>query len=253
MFSCPGCNETMPREALTRLKVLHRHIAGAGPGPYDVRVLGRGNFYDASAVTTQLTITNCAVIAGDVIVIAVAASPNTTNANVTAGGLSCTQVLAGGGGDPDTDFFTRGTNTTGSKTVSITFALGQSAAAAVVIAVRGTKNTSTISDQTAGANNIGGQSTHFDSTAMPTPAASGEFLVGLVGVNGPTTRSLTKFGAGFAFIAREGTNQSAGAPPDIYMDVGWRVGGDLSAISFNGDLPTVSDWSCGIGSWLNRP
>jgi len=253
VFMCPGCNEETPRDKLTRLKVLHRNIAGPAPAAFDVRVLGMGSFYDASAVTTVLTVTNCLVNPADLVIICVAASPNTTNATpVTIGGQTCTQIVAGGGGDPDTDVYFRQNIRAGLKTASVTFAVGQSAAAAVVLGVAGIKTVSP-NDQSNGQGTVASPSTHFDSLATPALTSSGQFVVGLASQNLTVTTAATKIGAGFAFLARAGTSQSSGSPPDIFIDVAWKASGDLNPVQFTGDFAVSNDWSAGVATFFRKP
>ena len=72
MFSCPECLEVMPREKLTKLKVLNRRIAGVGAGnTMSATVVGSGSFYDPTQATGSLSIPNCVFRAGDVCVLCV--------------------------------------------------------------------------------------------------------------------------------------------------------------------------------------
>jgi hypothetical protein len=255
MFSCPECLEVMPREKLTRLKVLHRNIAGANiSAPFDVRILGSTSFYDASALTSVMTVTNCVLKSGDLALVCVGAggvAAASLSSNVTIGGAAMILVQdptgAGGGSDPDTDVYYKRNNTPGSKTVSITLDQPCSAGAALVLGVSGTKGPTIAIDQSTG---IGGTGPTFDSGATGNLNPNGDFLLGVVAVAAASTSGASSFPSRWTFIQRVGTSQSAGSPPDVFLDVAWSIASGTSPVSFTGTVASSQALSCGIAAFL---
>ena len=229
MFSCPECLEVMPREKLTRLKVVHRNIAGASvlTNSMSATVVGAGNFYDGAAATGSLSIPNCVFKAGDVCVLCVAM-------NVAGGTSDILTADVGGSALGNVDgtvlplvqsdqvvaAWLRYNITAGTKTVAITaFTANPTACGAVVVAVTGAR--------TAGARDgsavLGAATAAFDTGLTSALLNAGEFAVAMVAAELSDQVGETAWGQSFvkAVGGRAGTH-SAGPPADTMIDVAFR-------------------------------
>jgi len=251
MFSCPECLEVMPREKLTRLKVLHRNIAGANTltNNMSATVVGSGSFYDPTQATGSLSIANCVFKAGDVCVLCVAMNLSGGGADISAanvGGSALSAVSGGPAGQNDqiVSMFTRSNITAGSKTVAITsFSINPTACAAVVVAVSGAK-TANAND---GSSFNGNTTQAFDTFATSSLLFSTEFAVAAVASQNNSLALQPTWNGGFIQPSSShiGTN-SGGPPSDTVIDIAFKALLSNAAVNATGTLPSAVDWGAGI-------
>ena len=251
MFSCPECLEVMPREKLTRLKVLHRNIAGANviDNTMSATVVGSGSFYDPTQATGTLSIANCVFKAGDTCVLCVACNlsgGSGVNAATVGGSGLVISGVPGSRVDQSVEIWFRGNVTAGSKTVAISsFTANPTACAAVVIAVSGALRTVLSSD----GNAAGGSATaSFDSTATSALLFANEFAIAAVGSEAASTALGPTWNLGFVAppggVGHVGTS-SGGPPTDTLIDVAFKALLSNAAVQSTGTLPSaVNNGAC---------
>jgi len=219
-YTCEGCNETMPRTKLTKIKVLNRRIAGVGIGNnMTAVVVGTGSFFDPTQATTSLTVPNCIFQAGDCCVACLAvdlAGGGVGVQGVTVGGGAAIQINTAPQGDVEAEQWVRGNLTAGSKSVVITgFGAGPTACAMVVVAVR---NARAVVSPTDGVSVTTASGTAFDTGATSPLLVNFQMAISMVGME--QDNSVTSWANGFTALVggRAATNQG-GPPNDVTVVV----------------------------------
>jgi len=259
MFSCPECLEVMPREKLTRLKVVHRNIAGANvlTNSMSATVVGTGNFYDAGAATGSLSIANCVFAAGDLCVLCV-------SLNVAGGAADVSAANVGGSALANADVSTfpgirndqvgamwiRHNVTAGTKTVAITaFTANPTACGAVVVAVSGAKTSAALDGSVT--QSLG--TAAFDTLTTNPLVLAGEFAVAMVAAQQTDLVGATSWNLGFVQPsgARAGTH-SGGPPNDTMLDVAFKPLFGTGPVQATGTLAGAVDHNALVATFKPR-
>lgn len=242
-YTCEGCNETMPRTKLTKIKVLNRRIAGVGIGNnMTATVVGTASFFDALGATGSLTASNCVFRAGDTCVVCIAsdlAGGGIGVAGVTVGGAGCSQITTGPSGDVEADQWVRGNLTAGSKSVVISgFGANPTACAMVVVAVSNAR--ANVSSQD-GFVVSAGSGTAFDTGAADPILFNFQTAIAMVGAE--QNNAVTSWGKGFAALAGglAATNQG-GPPQDVTVVVAAKFLTSTAPVQATGVLGSSASW-----------
>ena len=245
-YTCEGCNETMPRTKLTKIKVLNRRIAGVGIGnTMTATVVGTGSFFDATQATSSLTIPNCVFRAGDccVVCLAMDLSGGTSDpASVSVGGQAATNNSTIAAGDLGINQWDRGNLTAGSKSVVISvFGVNPTACAAVVVAVSRARLVVDPFDNFTGGQTVGAT---FDSGSL-VPAFNFEMAIAMVGSE--QNNSVTSWGNGFTALSggHVATNQG-GPPQDVTVDVAIKALLNTDLVQVTGTIGSSAQNCAGI-------
>ena len=246
-YICEGCNETMPRTKLTKIKVLNRRIAGVGIGNnMTATVVGTGSFFDPTQATTSLTVPNCMFRAGDCCVVCLAsdlAGGGIGVQGVTVGGGAAIQINTSPSGDLEAEQWVRGNLTAGSKSVVITgFGAGPTACAMVVVAVSNARATVSPTDGLASAV---GSGTAFDSAASGPLLFNFQTAIAMVGAE--QNNSVTSWGKGFTALAGGlvATNQG-GPPQDVTVAVAVKFLNSTDVVQVTGVLGSSAVWAASL-------
>ena len=242
----------MPREKLTKLKVLNRRIAGVGAAnTMSATVVGSGSFYDPTQATGSLSIPNCVFKAGDVCLLCVALNVSGDGSDVSAatvGGLGLSEVSGFPpiAGDQALSAWARYNITAGSKTVAITsFALNPTACAAVVVAVSGAKTVNAVD----GSSGNSSATAAFDTLATSSLLFANEFAVAMVASQNASIALGPTWNGGFVApsggVGHVGTN-SGGPPSDTVIDIAFMPLLSAAAVNATGTLPNAVSWGAGI-------
>jgi len=246
-YTCEGCNETMPRTKLTKIKVLNRRIAGVGIGNnMTATVVGTGSFFDATQNTGSLTVSNCVFRAGDCCVACIAvdlAGGGVGIQGVTVGGLTAGQTTTGGQGDVEAEQWIRGNLTAGSKSVVITgFGGNPTACAMVVVAVSGARLATLPSD---GFVISSGSGTAFDSEATDPLLFNFQMAIAMVGME--QDNDVSSWGKGFTRISGGHASTNQGGPPnDVAVTVASKPLISTDAVQATGVIGVSASWLASI-------
>jgi len=251
MFSCPECLEIMPREKLTRLKVLHRNIAGANTlvNNMSATVVGSNTFYDPTQATGSITVSNCVFATGDCCVVFIGddlTSGGSGGPSVcTIGGLAGTSLGGGGQGDQSLVAFVRGNLTSGTKSIVVnTWAGNPTACAVIVIAVSGALRVANPSD---GFSTGGSLITAFDSGLTSALVSQTELAIAGVGSENNSLAGGPTWNGAFLALASGHVGTNSGGPPnDTLVDVAFKKLLSSSALNASGTIPNAVANACSI-------
>jgi len=245
-YTCEGCNETMPRTKLTKIKVLNRRIAGVGIGnTMTASVVGTGSFFDATQATSSLTIPNCVFRAGDCCVVCLAmelAGGTSDPASVSVGGQAATNNNTSAAGDLGINQWDRGNLTAGSKSVVISvFGANPTACAAVVVAVSRARLAVDPFDGFGSGQTVG---TTFDSGSL-VPSFNFEMAIAMVGSE--QNNAVSSWGNGFTALSggHVATNQG-GPPQDVTVDVAIKALLNTDPVQVTGTIGSSAQNIAGI-------
>jgi len=246
-YTCEGCNETMPRTKLTKIKVLNRRIAGVGIGNnMTAVVVGTGSFFDPTQNTGSLTVSNCVFRAGDCCVACIAvdlAGGGVGIQGVTVGGLTANQSTTGGQGDVEAEQWVRGNLTAGSKSVVITgFGGNPTACAMVVVAVSGARLNNVPTDGFV----IGtGSGTAFDSEATSPLLFNFQMAIAMVGAE--ADNDVSSWGKGFIRLTNgRASTTDPGPPNNVSVMVAAKALLSTDATQVTGTIGVSASWLASI-------
>jgi len=235
----------MPRDKLTKLKVLHRNIAGANTLVNNMSgvVVGSNTFFDPTQATASITVSNCVFAAGDTCVVFVAdnlaGGGSSGPTTCTVGGSGTTLIVGTTQNDQTAACFTRSNITAGSKSVVVgTWGANPTACAAVVVAVSGAKSVSSTDGFSSGE----ATTAAFDTGLTSALLFANEFAIAAVGSQNTDLVGGITWDQGFLNAASGHVGTHSGGPPnDTVLDVAFLKLLSNSPIKATGTLPQAVD------------
>src|SRR6185295_1816619 len=194
-YTCPGCNETIPREQLDRQRRNCYVLAGTSPSPFAITNLG--TFSDSGGSGSVAT-PNFQFTTGDlfVAIVADASSPDSGPTTIQLNGsdaLTKAVGTTGGGGDPGIAIFTfSGTLTVpGPQSLSLTYVSAPTDIVISMFSIKGAASSPVDKTKVVQTQSLAAAPVSFTTGATTALTNEGELAIGGVACNPDTLLTLT--------------------------------------------------------------